>query len=458
MTVISARVFPQRQLFTCRRLALLATLLALWSALAAAQAGTLDPTFATGGIFTTSFTVDSNTDNVMALQSDGKIILAGFGSLNGTFGGLLLRLNTNGTLDTTFGSGGFVLLGSTEGSDVFGIALLSNGQILVGSDGLPNTIIRLNSNGTLDTTFGTNGIASTTSIQILPGESPAQSYLALLPSGEILMTGSGVMARFTSNGQLDPTFGNAGIASLATPVPSAVAVLANGKILVASGQPLPAILQLAPPLPTLQGGTITRYNANGSLDTTFGAAGQAACTCSATAITVQSDGKIVVAGTVTTAIETVVNSLGVTNPNNQTGFGLVRYNPNGTIDTTFNRGLAAVGFGSSFPAGEGLALAVQSNGDIVAGGQAGVGETNGFGYISSSFALARFTSTGQLDSTFGQEGTVLTQIGASNSISFVSALAIQSDGKILAAGNTGPFKTEYSGFLDNFVVARYLGQ
>jgi uncharacterized delta-60 repeat protein len=458
MTAISVRDFPQRQLFICRRLALLAMLLALGCGLAAAQAGTLDPTFATGGIFTTSFTEYSSIDNVMALQSDGKIILAGTGSLNGTFGGLLIRLNTNGTLDTTFGSGGFVLLSSTEGGEVFGIALLSNGQILVGTDGLPNTIIRLDSNGTLDTTFGANGIASTKSIQILSGESSAQSYLALLPSGEILMTGSGVMARFTSSGQLDLTFGNAGIAALATPVPSAVAALSSGKILVAAGQPLPATLPLAPPLPVIQGGTITRYNANGSLDTTFGAAGQAACICSATAIAVQSDGKIAVAGTVTTAIATIVNSFGVTNPNNQTGFGLVRYNANGTIDTTFNHGSAAVGFGSSFPAGEGLALAIQSNGDIVAGGQAGVGDTNLFGYTSSSYALARFTSTGQLDSTFGQAGTVLTQIGTSNSISFVSALAIQSDGKILAAGNTGPFAGEYTGFLDNFAVARYLGQ
>jgi uncharacterized delta-60 repeat protein len=458
MTVISARVFPQRRLFICRKLALLAMLLALSSGLAAAQAGTLDPTFATGGIFTTSFTEYSSIDNVMALQSDGKIILAGSGYLNGTFGGLLLRLNSNGTLDTTFGSGGFVLLSSTEGGEVFGIALLSNGQILVGTDGLPNTIIRLNSNGTLDTTFGANGIASTTSIQILPGESPAQSYLALLPSGEILMTGGGVMARFTSTGQLDLTFGSAGIAALATPVPSAITALSNGKILVTSGQPLPAVLQVTPPPPTLVGGTITRYNANGSLDTTFGASGIAACTCSATAIAVQSNGKIVVAGTVTTAIETTVNSFGVTSANNQTGFGLVRYNANGTIDTTFNHGLAAVGFGSNFPAGEGLALAVQSNGDIVAGGQAGVVVTNDFDYMSSSYALARFTSTGQLDSTFGQAGTVLTQIGASNSVSFVSAQAIQSDGKILAAGNTGPFAGEYTGFLVNFVVARYLGQ
>jgi len=457
MTVISARDFAQRQLFIWRRLALLAMLVALCSALAAAQAGTLDPTFATGGIFTTSFTEQTAIANVMAIQSDGKIIVAGDGTLAGTFGALLLRLNTNGTLDTTFGSGGYVLLGSSEGDEVFGIAILSNGQILVGTDGLPNTIVRLNSNGTIDTTFGTNGIASTSSLVSLVPETP-QSFLALLPSGEILMTANGVMGRFTSTGQLDVTFGNDGIAALAAPVPSAVAVQSNGKILVASGQPLPDDLILPPPPPSIQAGTITRYNANGSLDTTFGASGQAACTCSASAMTLQSDGKIVVVGTVTTAIETVVSN-GITHASNQTGFGLVRYNANGTIDTTFNHGGAAVGFGSNFPAGAGLALAIQSNGDIVAGGQAGAADFDGAGaqFGSSSFALARFTSAGQLDSTFGQAGTVLTQIEASNNISNVSALAIQSDGKIVAAGNTAPFVTAYQGIVNNLVVARYLG-
>jgi len=453
MTVISARDFSQRQPFICRRLGLLAILLALWSGLATAQAGSLDPSFATGGIFTTTFTEgDVTIANVMALQSDGKVMVAG----SGPSGATLLRLNANGTPDSSFGSGGFVALSSSDGIDVFGLAILSNGKILVGSDGLPNTIVRLNSNGTLDTTFGNSGVASTRSLVSFPGITP-QSILALLPNGEILMTGNEVMGLFTSSGQLDTTFGNGGIAALAAPIATAVAVQPNGKILVASGLPLLAQLHSPPFLPSIQAGAITRYNANGSLDDTFGLSGQAACTCSATAIALQSDGKLVVAGSVTTALATVVNSYGITSANNETGFGLVRYNTNGTIDTTFSHGGVATGFGSNFPAGAGLAVAIQSNGDIVAAGQAGVGNGNGFDsqYLSSSFALARFTSAGKLDSTFGQAGTVLTALG-SNNVSFVSALAIQSDGKIVAAGNTGPFVNPEVQFVDNFVVARYL--
>lgn len=443
--------FPQRHLFTCQKLGLLAILIALWSAVAAAQAGSLDPSFATGGIFTTTFTGPATIANVMAIQSDGKIIVAG-STLSGA---TLLRLNTNGTPDSSFGSGGFVVLPTSAGGPVIGMAILSNGQILVGSDGLPNTIVRLNSNGTLDTTFGNSGFASTPSLVTI--EFPNSAF-ALLPNGEILMTSFQVMGLFTSSGQLDTKFGNGGIAALTSPFVTAVAGQPNGKILVASGVQLPFEISLPPTLPSIQGGTITRYNADGSLDDTFGASGQAACTCSATAMAVQSDGKIVVVGTITTALQTVVNG-DITSVNNQTGFGVVRYNANGTIDRTFNHGGAATGFGSNFPAGAGLAVAIQSNGDIVAAGQAGVGDRNFLGsvYVSSSFALARFTSAGQLDSTFGQAGTVLTAIGSSN-ISFVSALAIQSDGKIVAAGNTAPFVNTTVGLVNNFVVARYLGQ
>jgi uncharacterized delta-60 repeat protein len=452
---IPVRAFPQRQFFICERIAVLAILLALTAALAAAQAGSLDSSFATGGIFTTSFTqVDETLANVMAIQSDGKILVAGFTPSGGT----ILRLNTNGTPDGSFGTGGFVNVNNTTASEVFGLAILPNGQILVGTAGIPNAILRLNSNGTLDTTFGANGYASTKSLADLAPETP-QSFLALLPNGEILETGNQVMGKFTSSGQLDPTFGNLGIAGLTAPNVTAIAAQPNGKILVASGLNLPSNLNLPPFLPVIQAGTITRYNANGALDNTFGASGQAACTCSATALAVESDGKFVVAGTITTAVVTAVSN-GVTSISNQTGFGLARYNANGAIDTTFNHGGAVVGFGSSFPVGAGLAVAIQANGEIVVAGDAGVADFSGSGpgLGSSSFALARFTSAGQLDSSFGEAGTVLTEIGGAGYISYVSALTILSNGDIVAAGNTAPFVYAYSGLVDNFAVARYLGQ
>ena len=218
-------------------------------------------------------------------------------------------------------------------------------------------------------------------------------------------------------------------------------------------------------LPIPQAGAIARYNANGSLDTTFGISGQAACPASAAGFAVQSNGKIVVAGTITSALLTAPGNGGTVVINNQTGFGLVRYNANGSIDTTFNPGIGIgagggviTGFGNTFPNGGAFALAIQSNGAIVVAGVAGVpGVPNALGtnFSSSSLVLARYTTTGHLDNTFGTNGIVSTSV-TPGPISFVSALVLQSDGKIVAAGNTG----FYDGleFFDNFAVARYLAQ
>ena len=166
-------------------------------------------------------------------------------------------------------------------------------------------------------------------------------------------------------------------------------------------------------MPFQQAGAISRYNTNGSLDTNFGVSGQAACVASAAAIATQSNGKIVVAGTIPSALMTT-SSGGITTVNNQTGFGVVRYNSNGSVDTTFNPGAGLgsgggviTGFGNSFPAGSAFALAIQSNGEIVVAGQAGIGNQY---FASSSFVLARYTTTGHLDTTFGSNGTVITTL------------------------------------------------
>src|SRR5271167_1687561 len=99
-----------------------------------------------------------------------------------------------------------------------------------------------------------------------------------------------------------------------------------------------------------------------------------------------------------------------------------------------------------------LAESTQSNGEIVVAGQAGAGINGTFS--SSSFVLARYTTTGQLDTTFGSNGTVITTLSQGR-ISFVSAVVLQGDGKIVAAGNSG---SNSAGFVDNFAIARYLAQ
>jgi uncharacterized delta-60 repeat protein len=418
------------------------------STLTLAQAGHLDRTFGTGGIFTTNFTQsDATMDIAVAIQSDGKIVLGG--STPG--GAALARLNTNGTLDSSFGTGGIVnnSFGNVLGL-VFGIAIQPDGKIVAGAAGfVGGSVGRFNRDGSVDTSFGTGGFAVSKSLDSGPG---IRSALALQADGKILVTGAGLMGRYTAGGQLDSTFGSSGFAPLTSQIATAMALQSDGKILVTTGLGAPTELFSSPYLPGPQAGAIARYNTNGKLDKTFGVSGQAACVDSAAAIAIQSDGKIVVAGVIPSKLMTLTSG-GITFADNQIGFGLVRYNSDGSVDSSFGTaGGVATGFGNKFPAASAFALAIQSNGEIVVAGQAGQGNQN---FASSSFALARYTTGGQLDTSFGTKGKVITPIGQGN-ISFVSAMALQSDGKIVAAGNSGP--PAQSSFVDNFAVGRYLAQ
>jgi uncharacterized delta-60 repeat protein len=444
----------QLKLRAAPRFAVLAAVAVIVSStLAFAQAGQLDSTFGTGGIFTTNFTQSGATmDIAVAIQNDGKIVLGG----STPNGAALLRLNTNGTLDTSFGTGGisnpvFGALGP-----VMAVVIQPNQQILAYAAGFSaGSVGRFNPDGNVDTTFGTGGFATSKSLDSGPG---TLSVMALQADGKILVTGAGLIGRYTSTGQLDTSFGTNGIAALNNSIATGIALDSAGRILVTTGAAAPTQLFGSPMVPPSATGAIARYNTNGTLDTTFGISGQAACVASAAGIALQSNGKIVVAGTITSALQTELLSDGITVAVNHSGFGVVRYNSNGSIDTSFNPGLGIgsgggviTGFGNSFPNSGAFALAIQSNGEIVVAGMAGATNSQG-GLSSSSFVLARYTTTGQLDTSFGSNGIVTTTL---NNFSFVSALVLQSDGKIVAAGNTGSVVGD---FVDNFAVARYLAQ
>ncbi len=426
---------------------------------AAAQAGSLDPTFGNNGIVTTS----GRVLNAIAIQSDGKIVLGGLGDVYDGVADTLIRLNTDGSLDTSFGSAGIAnLVPPASGSaplGFFAVAIQSNGEIVAAAATSTEQsgysyfaqVARVETNGTLDTSFGSGGFTTTTAIGFTPNADAAQSLaLALQSNGSILVASSysNLMARFTSSGQLDTTFGTGGLANLTNPgptvssAPTRIAVEKSGKILVATGS--------VAPTPLVQAGTISRYNSNGSLDTTFGAAGTTASVASASALLLESDGNIAVAGSLTSKVNAPPAS-------NDVGFGVARYNSNGSIDTTFGAGGVAVAdFGADAPLSGAFALAIQSNGELVAGGAAAQGPFNlGF---DSAFGLARFTTSGALDTSFGSDGLVTTTLvsGSSDVYSDVTGLAIQSDGKIVAAGNTLVglgFESGTGGY-----VARYLAQ
>ena len=408
-----------------------------------AQAGQLDATFGTGGVFSTS-----GVAAAVALQSDGKIVVAG--GVNGG-GTSLLRLTTSGNLDSTFGNGGIAKIALP---DVFGgandlavgVAVQPDGKIVFAisdNDGdagrICHIVSRVNADGSLDTAFGDGGFALSSNENRFTDFS---NNLALQPDGKILVAGTS-LARFTADGQLDPTFGIGGLAAIKT-FAGEMVLQSNGQILISSGDfarsvfnvVWPASNSLRPP------GVISRYNPDGSIDSNFGIFGEAAAVAAPLGVTIQANGTIFIAGS-------VIDRLLPRPQRNTTGFGLLHYNPDGGLDTSFgSRGGVVNSFGTSAPFASADAVLQQPDGRLIVAGLAG--DEN-----SSNFALARYTSDGTLDGTFGSGGQVITVIPDNRSK--IVALALQSDGNIIAVGNFGTFD-QFGNGVQNIAVARYLGQ
>jgi len=283
-----------------------------------AQAGTLDPTFGINGIVTTA-----NTGaNAAVLQSDGKIVVAGSipASQNQQQPGLL-RYNTNGTLDPNFGAGGEVMIAGTNAGPAFAVAVQTDGKILAAAPAnLRLTVFRFNTNGSPDNTFGGNGaVAIQAAGDFL---APASGGMAVQSDGKILVGSASnalgsehIVVRLLANGQLDSTFGSNGAAP--TVGGESVALLPNGEILIGDG------------------GVTSLYTANGSLDTTFGVAGQ-----TPGFVSNSGGGLVVTTNTITHVTKIITAGSLITSPSltfsdSISGFLLVRYNSNGTVDSSF---------------------------------------------------------------------------------------------------------------------------
>ncbi|MFN6462359.1 MAG: DUF4347 domain-containing protein [Nostoc sp. DedVER02] len=275
-----------------------------------------DPTFSGDGkVFTDLGFIAIDIGRSVALQSDGKIIVAG--DSNADFA--LVRYNTDGSLDTTFSSDGKVTTGfGLLTTDIgYSLAVQPDGKILVaGTDGTDFALARYNSDGSLDTTFSGDGKV-TTDLGLLAVDVAYST--AVQADGKIVVAGVSngdfALVRYNSNGSLDTTFSSDGKVStdfglLTIDSIYSLAVQADGKILVA-GQSNGDF-------------ALARYNSDGSLDTTFSSDGKVTTDFGllpneiAYSLAVQADGKILVAG--------VSNS----------DFALVRYNSDGSIDTTFD--------------------------------------------------------------------------------------------------------------------------
>ena len=225
-------------------------------------------------------------------------------------------------------------------------------------------------------------------------------------------------------GVLDPTFDSDGKVTTAfgsaTDQAHAVAIQSDGKIVAAGYIWNGSNYDFA----------LARYNTDGSLDASFGSGGKVTtafggATDQAYAIAIQSDGKVLVVGS-------------ASNGSND-DFALARYNSDGSLDASFDSdGRVTTDFGSA--ADVAYAVAIQSDGKIVVAGSASNGSND-------DFALARYNSDGSLDTSFGSGGKAMTAILSATDYAF--AVAIQHDGKIVAAGSTS------NGSNDDFAVARY---
>lgn len=376
--------------------------------------GSLDASFGDGGFATIDLGSTTDGANGVAIQADGRIILAGYAGHNGT-DFAVVRLNVDGSLDASFGTGGKVLNGVGSGTveSATAVVLLPDGRITIGGKASNKVaLVRYLSDGSLDPTFGNGGLAiSTVSVSSLQGPG-----MILQPDGKILLDGGIVVTRFNANGSLDTSFGSSG--SISTGLLSTFGAIQGDRILVLG-----------------TGSKLSRYNSNGSLDDgsaldstpgdQFGVAGSVPTTVPAVsatdagnAIALQADGKTVVVGT------------------SGSKFAVTRYLADGTLDATFGTtGRVTTAFGSTSAAAH--AVAIQADGKVVVGGTFG-----------SNFALARYHSDGTLDTSFGTGGTVTTDFATY--ADGIHSLAIQSDGKIVAAG----YATKSNSNSD-FALARY---
>ena len=422
-----------------RRFAIMAVALLLASGTpATADTGCLDRSFALEG-----WSLDPPGHGAaIARQPDGKLVVAG--TRDRYVPGppplwasdfAVARYTADGVLDPSFGGDGsvetsFGLDDYRARASAAAIALQDDGKIVVAGAVLPFVgpplylgparvaLIRYTGDGTLDDTFGTGGFATTAFAADARG-------VVVLPGGKIVVAGSSpsgpfgapqfFFARYDADGTLDPTFGTGGRVAFGAGTGRALARQSDGSMVVAG---------LADPT----GIALARVDAGGTPDAGFGAGGivvtdagiPAGTRSSAQALVVQPDGKLV-AGAFAYG----------------RGFTLVRYGTDGTLDPAFgDAGITAPIPGTTTV----FALGLDDQGKLVAAG-------SGYNGVNYFVALARFTTDGTLDPSLGDTGVITTEFDASND-DIAAGVVPEPDGSIVIAGAVGT---------SNFLLARYHG-
>lgn len=428
-----------------------------------AAPGDLDTTFSQDGILSVPIGAQGfGAAQAVAVQADGKIVAAGVKSV-GIVGGYefaVVRSNPDGSLDTSFDGDGIVI--TPNGEIAYTVAIQPDGKIIVaghdGNDGdIDFILIRYNANGSLDTSFDGDGIVSTS---FYPGNNDFAYTIAIQTDGKIVAAGQtvyafgggrGALARYNTDGSLDASFdGDGKLETLSFSPINGVALQTDGKIVAVGSSSNGANMDLA----------LVRLNTNGSFDPSFDGDGTVLTSFLnndyGNDVTIQADGKIVAAGRgvanngsnekavlarhntdgsldtsfegdgkVITDFNATAYAVEVQTDGKivMAGGGLVRYNPNGSPDTSYGTGGRAlfdnIGFGS---------LALDSIGRVVVGGRSN----------DWLFTIARVLGDVSPNANVSVSGRVLRANGNGISYGFISLTD--------SAGNTRIARTNPFGY------------
>ncbi len=337
----------------------------------------IDKTFDSDGLVTTNIT--SGFDDVgyaSVIQTDGKIVVAGKSNSGSGNKFAVARYNENGSLDNTFGTSGYVTTSvSSVGDEAWAVALQSDGKIVVAGYSVYATwceygVVRYNSDGSLDTSFDSDGIV-TTSVNVGTGWGYIYA-IAIQEDGKIIIAGSSpaannqediTLVRYNTNGSLDTTgFTPDGIVTASITggeVAQGIAVQEDGKIVVGGYSS------------TDKEFLVLRFNSDGSPDTGFGSNGIFETSFGyglvyANSLDLQEDEKIILVGSVYNGTDMDCATM--------------RFTTAGALDNTFDSdGLATVNFNNGSDYGEGVA--VQGDGKIVVASSANNGSAYKFGIV-----------------------------------------------------------------------------
>ncbi|MEO8590002.1 MAG: hypothetical protein ABI432_11565 [Flavobacteriales bacterium] len=368
----------------------------VFAAVASAQgSGELDLTFSGDGIVTTDFPTNNNDyGTCIVVQPNGRIVVGGSSSSSNGAALALARFMSDGALDISFGTGGFVTteVGSfpTLDDQLLGLAVQSDGKIVavgstfVNGGGYQAVVVRYNTDGTLDNSFSGDGVRVENTGT---GSDDPFFAVAIAADGRIVVTGRAqnangydvVVGRYTSDGVPDDSFNGNGfvvtdIAGLDDHA-SALVIQPDGRIVISGRSE------------TIVGNDdllLARYTASGALDSSFGIGGVVVSTFTtgddwAYSLALQPDGKLVAGGIVSGGF------LGY--------MAVARYAANGTLDASFgSAGLATIVTGAY---GYVRSLVVMPDGRIVGGGASDAG-----------YAAAMLLPNGTLDNSFSDDGLV----------------------------------------------------